>query len=68
MNRIKLIWNKICSIFGIRKEMKTNSPNRKAMKSPIEYIEDKRYIRAYLKGEKTRSELNERGIKLRMPI
>lgn len=50
------------------KLMKTKTPHRKVMKSPIEYMEDKKYIRAYLKGEKTRSELYERGIKLAMPI
>ncbi len=67
MDKIKLFWNKFC-IFVRLKVMKTYKPNRKAMKSPIEYMEDKKYIRAYLKGEKTRSELDERGIKLAMPL
>lgn len=68
MNKIKLLWNKFCNIFVKDKGMKINYPNRKAMKSPVEHIEDKKYVRAYLRGEKTRSELNERGIKLRMPV
>lgn len=65
--KILSLWNYICT-FVKYKSMKNKSPNRKVMKSPIEFMEDKRTLRAYLNGNKTRSELNERGIKLAMPL
>lgn len=40
----------------------------KIIESAKKILEDKKYIRAYMKGEISKEVLNERGIKLAMPI
>ncbi len=48
--------------------MNRKSSNSNKRISPVDYMERKKFIRDYLDGKKTRSELNERGIKLKMPV
>ncbi len=67
MNKIKLLWNKFCT-FVKYKIMNRKSSNSNKRISPVDYMERKKFIRDYLDGKKTRSELNERGIKLKMPV
>lgn len=40
----------------------------KIISSAKKFLEDKKAIRAYIKGETTLKALNEKGIKLNMPV
>lgn len=42
--------------------------NKQISSSTKKFLEDKKAIRAYLKGEITLETLNEKGIKLSMPL
>jgi len=48
--------------------MKKPEKNKQILFSAKKFLEDKKAIRAYSKGEITLEELNERGIKLAMPV
>ena len=48
--------------------MKTQVNSKQIISSAKKFLEDKEAIRAYIKGELTLEALNERGIKLTMPI
>lgn len=48
--------------------MKTKNENNKFSKSAKKFIADKKAIRAYLRGEIPKKTLDERGIKLAMPL
>ncbi|MDN3676647.1 hypothetical protein QWY90_04905 [Flavobacterium paronense] len=47
---------------------KSQSNTAKIVSSAKKFLEDKKAIRAYIKGEITLQALNERGIKLNMPV
>lgn len=48
-------------------KMKTKTKNKTA-ETAKKFIAEQKAIRAYLRGEITRKTLNERGIKLKMPL
>ncbi len=48
--------------------MKSVSKNKSMVLSAKKLIEDKKDVRAYLRGEKSMKDLNDKGIKLAMPL
>lgn len=56
------------AIHIISKGMETPKKATKATEIAKKILEDKEFIKAYLKGEISKEKLDERGIKLSMPL